>query len=88
LIQFDPSKIRQKAQRDEWGVPSERGDSPCRSCHFLAVWYLGDRYLPEHHWLRKWTVATLKHRGPLETARIIGFVLLMFALAVLAIALA
>jgi glucose-6-phosphate-specific signal transduction histidine kinase len=53
----------------------------------LAVWYLGERYLSEHHWLRKWTLASLERRGPLETARMIGIVLLMFALAVLAIAL-
>lgn len=54
----------------------------------LAVWYLGERYLPENHWLRKWTLASLERRGPLETARMIGIVLLMFALVVLAIALA
>ena len=52
----------------------------------LAVWYLGKCYLPEHHWLRKWALASLERRGPLETARMIGVVLLMFALAVLVIA--
>ena len=52
----------------------------------LAVWYLGKCYLPEHHWLRKWTLASLERRGPLETARMIGIVLLMFAFVMLAIA--
>ena len=53
----------------------------------LGVWYFGERNLPEHHWLRKWTRASLKRRGPLETARMIGIVLLIVALTVLAVAL-
>jgi hypothetical protein len=53
---------------------------------FLTVWFLGGRYLPEHHWLRKWTITSVKRRGLLETARMVGIVLLMCALVVLAIA--
>jgi hypothetical protein len=51
----------------------------------LMVWYLGERYLPQQNWLRKWMHASLERRGPLETARMIGLVVLMFALALLAI---
>lgn len=49
----------------------------------LAVCLLGGRFLPEHHWLRKWTIASVKRRGYLETARMLGIVLLMCAFAVL-----
>ena len=53
---------------------------------FLAAWLLGERYLPEHHWLRKWMITSVERRGFLETARMVGIVLLLFAFAVLTIA--
>lgn len=33
---------------------------------FLAVWFFAGRLLSEHHWLRKWTIATVERRGFLE----------------------
>jgi hypothetical protein len=47
--------------------------------------YVGGRYLPEHHWLRKWSIDALERRGPLEMARTVGVVLLICAFVALAI---
>ena len=43
----------------------------------------GGRDVPEHHWLRTCPRALLERRGPLETVRLIGMVLWMFALVIL-----
>ena len=51
----------------------------------LTVLSLGRRFLPHNFWLRKWMHSSLERRGPLETARIIGIVVVI-ALVVIAIA--
>lgn len=50
------------------------------ACHF------GARLLPASNWLRKWTLALLERRGPLEAARMVGLMVLIVSLAALAIA--
>jgi hypothetical protein len=51
----------------------------------IGALYVGRRYLPEHHWLRKLLIAAMERRGPLEMVRMVGMVLLICALGALTI---
>lgn len=57
----------------------------CGAAVFFALSVLGARYLSEEHWLRKWAIAFMTHNGPLEMARLVGFVLLVIAAVVLSL---
>jgi hypothetical protein len=53
---------------------------------FFVLWFVAQRYLPVQHWLRKWAAASVERRGWVESAQLVGAVLLMCVFVVLTIA--
>lgn len=48
-----------------------------------ALMFAGRRFLPKQNALRNWAANFFKHRGPLETARLAGLVVLTVTLSAL-----
>ena len=53
---------------------------------FFVLWFVAQRYFPVQHWLRKWAAMSVESRGWVESARLVGIVLLMCVFVVLTIA--
>lgn len=53
---------------------------------FFVLWFFAQRYLPVQNWLRKWAATSVERRGWVESARLMGVVLLICVFVVLTIA--
>ncbi|CAM8671099.1 hypothetical protein MCEMSEM18_02133 [Comamonadaceae bacterium] len=53
---------------------------------FFVLWFVAQRYFPVQHWLRKWASTSVERRGWVESAHLVGIVLLMCVFVVLTFA--